>query len=285
MGRIRSIKPEFFKHEELFNAEDETGLPLRIAFSGLWTLADREGRFKWKPTQIKLDVLPYDKVNMGDVLNALAVDGFIVKYSVDGKEFGYIPSFKEHQVINHRESPSVIPPPPVPHGMTLAPRVTTGESTRDDASRGEGKGREGKGREHIQVACAVCTIFGKHYLLPDERHPQTANWFRTIDQQVDKLLEVWKPDVAVNQITAYLRHCDDTGRKRVATDYKVAETLFSVNWLGIAAPDPVPKDSNPYSEAEHNRTLWTDEAWCKQYANRIKADAGFREYFKLQITQ
>jgi hypothetical protein len=285
MGRIRSIKPEFFKHEELFNAEDETGLPLRVAFSGLWTLADREGRFKWKPTQIKLDVLPYDKVDMTTVLDALAVYGFIVKYSSDGKDFGFIPSFKEHQVINHRESPSVIPPPPVPHEMARASRVPTRESTGDDAARGEGKGREGKGREHIQVACAVCAIFGKHYLLPEERLPQTANWFRTIDQQVDKLLEVWKPDEAVKQITAYIRHCDDTGRKRIATDFKVAETILSVNWIGIAAPEPVPKDSNPYSEAEHNRGLWTDEAWRKQYARQIKADAGFREYFKLQTTQ
>lgn len=285
MGRIRTIKPEFFKHEELYQAEEKSCLPLRIAFSGLWTIADREGRFKWKPTQIKLDVLPYDKVDMGDVLDALVAFGFVEKYSVDGKDFGYIPSFKEHQVINHREAPSVIPAPIVPHEMTRAPRVTTGESTRDDASRGEGKGREGKGREHIQVACAVCTIFGKHYLLPDERLPQTANWFRTIDQQVDKLLEVWKPDEAVNQITAYLRHCDETGRKRVATDYKVAEKLLSVNWIGISAPDQVPKDSNPYSEAEHNRGLWTDEAWRKQYASRIKTDAGFREYFKLQTTQ
>jgi hypothetical protein len=285
MGRIRSIKPEFFKHEELFNAEDETGLPLRVAFSGLWTLADREGRFKWKPTQIKLDVLPYDKVDMTTVLDALAVYGFIVKYSSDGKDFGFIPSFKEHQVINHRESPSVIPPPPVPHEMARASRVPMRESTGDDAARGEGKGREGKGREHIQVACAVCAIFGKHYLLPEERLPQTANWFRTIDQQVDKLLEVWKPDEAVKQITAYIRHCDDTGRKRIATDFKVAETILSVNWIGIAAPEPVPKDSNPYSEAEHNRGLWTDEAWRKQYARQIKADAGFREYFKLQTTQ
>lgn len=138
--------------------------------------------------------------------------------------------------------------------------------------------------EKLKVACALCSIFGKHYLLPEERLPQTANWFRTIDQQVDKLLEVWKPDEAVNQIMAYIRHCDDTGRKRIATDFKVAETLLSVNWIGVAAPDAVPK-SDPYSDAAYNRSIWTDEAWRKQYAKQIRTDKGFQEYFKLQTTQ
>lgn len=279
MARIRTIKPEFFRHEELYQAEKESGLPLRVAFAGLFTVADREGRFKWKAKQLKFDVLPWDDLEFEDVLIALWDNDFIWKYEVDGKEYGWIPGFSSHQVINNKESKSVLPEPP-----KTDPRKDA-SMTRGHASRGEGKGREGKGREHIQVACAVCSIFGKHYLLPDERLPQTANWFRTIDQQVDELLKVWKPDEAVKQILAYIRHCDDTGRKRVATDYKVAETLFSVNWIGIAAPDPVPKDSNPYAEAEHNRKLWTEEAWRKQYASRIKTDAGFREYFKLQTTQ
>ena len=57
MARIRTIKPEFFRHEALFEAEHRAGLPLRLAFAGLWTAADREGRFKWRPRQLKLDVL------------------------------------------------------------------------------------------------------------------------------------------------------------------------------------------------------------------------------------
>jgi hypothetical protein len=34
MARIRTIKPEFFRHGGLFDAEIETGLPLRVAFAG-----------------------------------------------------------------------------------------------------------------------------------------------------------------------------------------------------------------------------------------------------------
>ena len=46
MSRIRTVKPELFKHEELFDTELASGLPLRLAFTGLFTVADCEGRFK-----------------------------------------------------------------------------------------------------------------------------------------------------------------------------------------------------------------------------------------------
>lgn len=143
MPRIRTIKPEFFKHEALFEAEIETGLPLRLAYIGLWTQCDREGRFLWRPRPLKLDILPYDEVDFARVLDALATRGFIVKYVSEGREIGWVPSFPRHQVINHRESASQLPPPPENIGefdasVTRAPRV-------DHAAWGEGKGREGKG--------------------------------------------------------------------------------------------------------------------------------------------
>lgn len=113
MGRIRSIKPELFKHGELYDLEKSTGLPLRLAWMGIFTLADREGRFAWKPREMQTDVLPYDQdVKFGDILDALAEAGFIVKYEVEGKSYGYIPSWLNHQVIRSDEAKSRIPAPP-----------------------------------------------------------------------------------------------------------------------------------------------------------------------------
>ena len=112
MARIRTIKPDFFKHEDLFDLEQETGLPVRIAFAGLWTVADRDGRFEWKPRTLKTDVLPHDPVDFAQVLDALATRGFLNTYEVDGRRYGVIPSWERHQVINNRESQSVLPPPP-----------------------------------------------------------------------------------------------------------------------------------------------------------------------------
>jgi len=152
--RIRTIKPEFFHHEGLFEAELETKLPIRVAFAGLWCIADREGRFKWEPRRIGVQVLPYDGVDFSRVLDALATRAFVLKYRVGDACFGWIPSFLKHQVINNRESESVLPDP---EGNIEQTPINTEEidacptrAPRDDhAGQGEGKGREGNGKEGV----------------------------------------------------------------------------------------------------------------------------------------
>lgn len=145
--RIRTIKPEFFLHIQLFEAESDTKLPLRVAFAGLWCAADREGRFVWEPQRLKVQILPYDEVDFSRVLDALVTRGFILKYASGTREFGVIPSFKRHQIINNRERYSEIPSPSELIGNedidacpTRAPRVLDGNTTLKS-------GREGKGRE------------------------------------------------------------------------------------------------------------------------------------------
>jgi hypothetical protein len=147
MARIRTIKPEFFTHWDLYNLEVETGLPVRVAFSGLWTVADREGRFRWIPQQLKLGCLPYDEVDFSRVLHALNTRGFIEKYTVDGAEFGYIPGWHTHQVINNRETESSLPEPNEYNTLTRAARVNDATGTPLCNAQAEGKGREGKGKE------------------------------------------------------------------------------------------------------------------------------------------
>lgn len=134
MARIRTIKPDFFRHEPLFEAEKATGLPLRIAFAGLWTAADREGRFRWKPRSLKLDCLPYDDVDFEAVLEALRAAGLVVKYTVDGSEYGFIPSWHKHQHINQREAASNLPVP--------SDAQASASTCEHIPARGEGKGRE-----------------------------------------------------------------------------------------------------------------------------------------------
>ncbi len=151
MARIRTIKPEFFRHAGLFDLEQETGLPVRVAFAGLWTAADREGRFQWKPRELKLDCLPFDTVDFSRVLDALTTRGHIVKYIVNGVAFGFIPSWNEHQVINNRETPSSLPEPTETSitavTCTRDARVTDASATPLVHAQGEGKGKEGKGKE------------------------------------------------------------------------------------------------------------------------------------------
>ena len=147
--RIRTIKPEFFHHEGLFEAEAQTNLPLRVAFAGLWCIADREGRFKWEPRRIGVQVLPYDGVDFSRVLDALTTRGFVLRYRVGDACFGWIPSFLKHQVINNRESESVLPDPDgnieeTPANTEEYDASATREPREDHACSKEGKGRKGK---------------------------------------------------------------------------------------------------------------------------------------------
>lgn len=152
MARIRTIKPDFFRHYDLYQLEKETGLPIRVAFAGLWTVCDREGRFKWVPPELKIACTPYDECDFSRVLDALCTREFVVKYTCNGREFGYVPSFKTHQVINNRESESVLPDPNSNNckinDLTRDARVNDASATREVHAQAEGKeGREGKGRE------------------------------------------------------------------------------------------------------------------------------------------
>jgi hypothetical protein len=138
LARIRTIKPDFFRHEALFEAERASKLPLRLAFAGLWTACDREGRFYWRPRVLKLDILPFDELDFEKVLTALRDAGFLVQYEYGGEPFGHIPSWCKHQHVNQREADSVIPAPDI-EGASMCVHVQT---------RGEGKGKgKGTGRE------------------------------------------------------------------------------------------------------------------------------------------
>ena len=171
MSRIRTVKPELFKHEDLFDAELSSGLPLRLAFIGLFTVADREGRFRWKPRTLKLDVLPHDTIDFAAVLNALEQAGFIRRYEVNGEAFGWIPTFTKHQRFSGKEAElkSELPPPPegsnreamgkqwgsngeAMGNFPTASQGSNGEATGKQTGTQEGKGKEGKGKGREEEA-------------------------------------------------------------------------------------------------------------------------------------
>lgn len=136
MARIRTIKPSFFR------SEDVSALPLRarLTWIGLWTQCDDQGRAKDNTKLIKADVWPLDPVSLADIeedLITLADHGRIVRYEVDGKRFLAVVNWDEHQTIN-RPTLSRIPAPTLNGHVPLSePAVNTPV----------GKGKEGKGKE------------------------------------------------------------------------------------------------------------------------------------------
>lgn len=64
MARIRYLKPDFFKDEDLA----EHPFWIRLLFQGLWNIADREGRLEDRIKRINVDVFPYDNVDRKSVV-------------------------------------------------------------------------------------------------------------------------------------------------------------------------------------------------------------------------
>jgi hypothetical protein len=227
MARIRSIKPEFFRHEGLYEAERESGFPLRLAFAGLWTSADREGRFRWAPRALKLDCLPYDDVDFSRVLDALATRGFIVKYRVDGSDYGLIPAFTRHQVINNRESPSSLPQPTEENTIsTREARVEHASPTPLVQVQGEGKGREGKDISTRQETRDECfEEFWKVYPRRDGANPKAP---------AGKLFSAAvKAGADPKEIIEAAKRCSQREAKNIGTPYipQAVKWLRDKRWL------------------------------------------------------
>lgn len=163
MSRIRTIKPDFFLHEDL---ADLSALH-RLLFIGLWTEADREGRLEDRPRRLKAALLPYDDADVDRMLSDLEEAGFLTRYEAQGSRYIAIPSFGTHQRPHAREAASSIPPPPTtakggqhesPGGQPGNPgnQATAPRDNPDDAearprqcigtTKADWKGREGKGR-------------------------------------------------------------------------------------------------------------------------------------------
>jgi len=174
MARIRTIKPEFFTSA---NIVELTPLA-RLFYVSLWCESDREGRLNWNPKTLKYRYLPADDVDINTLKDELEKSGLIIIYKVDGREYAEIPSFKSHQVINNRESESLLPP-----------RVKDASSTRESGVQGEGKeGREGKGTrvtgtrfipptlEEVKAYCKT----RKNNVDPDDfiNHYEANGWMR-----------------------------------------------------------------------------------------------------------
>jgi hypothetical protein len=91
--RKRRVKPEFYTNEQLASCS----FAARFLFLGLGMLTDREDRLEDRPKRIKGELLPYDDLDVGALLDELSSHGFIVRHEAGGKRFIQIAAFSGHQ--------------------------------------------------------------------------------------------------------------------------------------------------------------------------------------------
>ncbi|WP_303828912.1 hypothetical protein [Asticcacaulis taihuensis] len=93
MARIRSVHPGLFTDADWV----ECPIPARLLVIGLWTYADDQGVFVWRPKEIKMAVFPGDSIEIEPLLIDLARNNLIRRYEIDGRSYGAIRNFRRWQ--------------------------------------------------------------------------------------------------------------------------------------------------------------------------------------------
>lgn len=135
-GRIRTIKPGFWKHEDLSELPPE----VHMLAAALLNYADDEGYFNANSKLVAAECCPLreDSVGTREALGMLSEIGYIRLFTgSDGKAYGHIVTFTDHQKIN-RASDSKIK-----SLETFTERSVNPHGAISDGSLPEGKGREG----------------------------------------------------------------------------------------------------------------------------------------------
>ena len=105
--RIRTIKPEFWRSEDIAALSIED----RLLFIGLWSYVEDNGVGRDEPQLIQCDLYPLDTFTEGSLrthggLMRLSQQGLITRYEgPDGRRYLQINSWDKHQKINRPSKP------------------------------------------------------------------------------------------------------------------------------------------------------------------------------------
>jgi hypothetical protein len=116
MARIRTIKPELFKHLELQELENShAGQYIMLVFIGLWTQCDKNGVFIYNAKVLKNEILPFIDFDMQITLDILEKGGYFTKFQHDNREYGHVVNFNKYQFpgMAEKKAPAKYPEPPI----------------------------------------------------------------------------------------------------------------------------------------------------------------------------
>jgi|APSaa5957512535_1039671.scaffolds.fasta_scaffold72512_2 hypothetical protein len=106
MARIRTVKPEFWTHEDLSALPEAT----HLLAAALLNHADDEGYFKANPKLVEAACTPLREpsVSVAESLEMLAGIGWVeLGTGEDGKQYGRIVTFADHQKVSHKTASKI----------------------------------------------------------------------------------------------------------------------------------------------------------------------------------
>jgi hypothetical protein len=185
MARIRYLKPDFFKDEDI----KELPYEVRLFYQGLWVQADREGRGEDRPERLKIEIMPYDDVDAEKIMQVLACPKkngkrpFITRYVIDGERYYQIINWQKHQKPHKTERDSDIPPPPKDL-LTVKQPLNNGYATNISVGNGDGDGDGKENGEEIvnKQASPACAVSLKTKELLDSVYSEGLNIYQLINK-------------------------------------------------------------------------------------------------------
>ena len=99
MGRIRTIKPDFYKNDRLSSLPEGT----HLLAGALLNYSDDEGYFNANPELIKAECCPLREpsVSIPGSLRELSRIGYLRLGEFEGRTYGHIINFLDHQKVSH----------------------------------------------------------------------------------------------------------------------------------------------------------------------------------------
>ncbi len=112
MARRRMIDPEFWLDEDLAKLSAHA----RLLYIGLWNICDDNyATFPEKIGWLKIQIFPYEEVDIKKLLQELSGSGRILRFDSKGEKFYFIKNFFKYQRV---EKPSL---PKYPKYLVLLP--------------------------------------------------------------------------------------------------------------------------------------------------------------------
>lgn len=220
MARIRTIKPEFWKHEELSALPEAT----HMLAAALLNYADDEGYFNANPKLVQAECCPLREpsVSVHDSLDDLSRVGFIhLCDGTDGKRYGHIVNFLSHQRINRPTASKIKDLLLVSEGA-VTPHTQFSEGSPPEGNREQGTGN---GMERAAPAS------------PD-RYAFSGKVVRLTEADFDRWLGSFARGDA-NLLRSWLQQRDDYLASPEGADTRPRWFLSTSNWLAKKAKEPV----------------------------------------------
>jgi hypothetical protein len=264
--RIRSIRPEFWRSDDIARLEPEQ----RLTYIGLWSYADDNGVGRDDAALIAADLFAHDlsrdpRETLARITRALAQlseGGQITRYEVNGRRFFHITSWDEHQRIDRPARPRY-PLPTCGDAEFVEPSRNPREPSRNprDWRRGEGeKGRRGEGEKGTSMLDAGAS--SPHPESPTSRDDRFPEFWDAYPRKVArpkaaiawrKAIERSDPDVILAAIGP---HAEAWARHEAQYTPHPATWLNRDGWLDSPVPPPRPVQTRAQESKREVFAAW-----------------------------